>query len=179
MMKEEGKTTTRDELQGIDYISDERLEELGKGYGLDGGGYAFVRPDADSPLRDLGGVVVFDGDWGYFPGVVDGREMLELSVPFIAWRPWSYGTPWPETVPSPWDGEVYRKALTGTLFESDRECPMCEAEGMVLEEEDGKFLECTHCGGTGYVTAEGGDYAVYGLVDASDLEQLAAVGGLV
>lgn len=160
-----------------DVITDERIEELGNGYDLDAGGYAFERLEDDSPLHRLGTVLAFDGDWDYFPCVVDGREMLALSVPVTFWRPCGYDTDWPETVPAPWDGEVYRKAMTGTLHVTERECIWCGAKGKVEVKEGGEFLECTRCEGIGYVMAEGGDFAVYGVVDASDLELLAAVGG--
>ena len=164
-------------------FTDKRIEEIGQGYDLDGGGYEFTRPDKDSPLNKIGRVLVYDGDWDYFPGVVDGREMLALSCPLCVFNPFHWGdpTPWPRTMPAPWVGDVYVLKMEGTLRESEHECSWCEATGKCqLTEDETVLTECERCEGSGYMTAAGGDYAVYGIEDADDLEVLAAaLGGLV
>ena len=157
----------------MSHYTQQELDSLGVGYGLDETEYAFVEPDEGSPLLKIVGVVTYDDDWGYFPSTVDGREMLKLSVPFFAWQPRAVEEPeWPKLMLAPWGtDEVYRLEFTGMLLGTDRECMWCD-DGTQTDNETGEVTECTRCEGDGYVDSPGGPFACYSLHDLSELEQL-------
>lgn len=156
------------------------IEELGYGYGLDGGGYCFEVPE-DGPLAD-GSTLTYDGDFDYFPEVMEGLNR-RIDTVFVAWRPYDLteGYVWPNPIPSEWDdGSVYRVESTGWLNTTDRDCGWCEGTGEYVpaQEDEGTehVEECPRCEGSGYVESVGGIFAVYVLGDPDELEQLAQVG---
>ena len=158
----------------------QRIEELGWGYDLDGGGYAFEEPE-DGPLAD-GETLTYDGDYDYFPCVTEGLNS-SVNVAFVAWRPYDYDEDfvWPNPIPGEWDdGSVYRVESTGWLNTTDRDCSWCEGTGEYIpdREDEGTehVKECPRCEGSGYVESAGGIFAVYVLGEPDELEQLAQVG---
>lgn len=142
-----------------------RLVELGRGYNLDGAGYAFEPADQDDyPALAEMDALVYEGDWEYFPLVFSGKEMEELDCPFVAWLPYDFGdVEWPKSMPSPWSEHQYVIVHTGWLNTTERTCTWCEGAGE----------ECTRCEGMGVVESAGGTVAVYALKDPEPLEVIA------
>ena len=158
----------------------ERLAELSAGYGLDGGGYSFEQaPDA------LPGCVVWDRpDEDYVPWVNDIKRVKrsgysstgEMDSRIYAFLPCGpYGAPsdfaWPKSYV---DGTMtYTLQGSGSLQETDRECgcngrpdPDNGAAGHGPWEYTGSSLDpahpsCPRCEGSGFITSDGGLWAVY------------------
>lgn len=150
--------------QGRSMYTRERIEELGRGYDLDGGGYAFEEPEEE--LRELlpSGALVYDGDWEYFPGFV---EDYGHSCPFFVFLPHCSSATFPSELPSEWRESRYYADRRGILYTTERDCSWCDGEG------EETFEECPRCEGTGLVESAGGLWCLYVLRDIPELELLA------
>lgn len=166
-------------------FSDERLAELGYGYDLDGGGYAFENASGlDGVVQDDSGTLA-----GYFDS--PDHDLALFSVGGFDDLPAVYRT----------EDSRYRRVFRGTLNGSDRPCgcsgclsdspdamPLDRAEiasaidaGAALDPDndgpatgwvwsgdldpDNAFPHCPRCDGDGYVDSEGGEVGLYRLAD--------------
>ena len=154
-------------------FTEARLHELGVGYGLDEGGYAFE----NAPAAVFGPLVAIWGDPDpcYLGLGIPVRDWHERFCHVFVWSPQGYSAQFPTTY-TDGDGDVMNRQWTGTLFCSDRSCNchghMVEGSG-AAGEPDGPFWEytgntmdaphpeCSRCEGTGHVVAEGGNWAIY------------------
>lgn len=150
--------------------SAERLEELSRGYDLDGGGYSFENPSIPE-LAEASAVVWEDPSTEYVPWIHDGVDYDALDCPVYAFRPLGcYCSPeeWPETFES--EGTLYRKVSEGWLHETDRDCWACDSSGTWEDEDTGERHSCGRCGdGEGILTSDGGVWALYA-IDQDALE---------
>jgi len=164
------------------------LETLSIGYGLDGGGYAFERPDPALGLPS-GSVIWDDPDFDYIlgsdmvPHDNRGDTLLFAFLPHVHLYS-DDPSPFPATLAGPWEDTEYRQVCAGYLCDTDRECnchgkreetsgaagePTPDVDGMgwfytgnVMDDPN---PDCERCEGYGYVDSAGGMWAIYAVVD--------------
>lgn len=152
-----------------------RIEQLNNGYGLDGGGYSFENIPSDHPLTDKG-VIWDDPDLDYFLGadIVPHEHRNGLCM-VLVFNVGAVGAP---EFPEYWldsDGDCMLRVCFGWVSETDRECN-CHGEpndvdgcwGFTGDTSDKPYPECDRCDGDGYVTSDGGTWAIYVMTDEDE-----------
>jgi hypothetical protein len=169
------------------------INKLNFGYDLDCGGYSFE--EAPEGLRGLGCFVWDDPDPDSVPWVRDGVDYYAHSCPVYAFAPQDghfRATEWPETYEEGehvpvydeddnhigFEREYVRKRIAdGSLQTTDRDCH-CHGKWVSDDDDpqkqkweftgncmDKPFPQCDRCEGDGYVESQGGEWALYVLVE--------------
>jgi len=156
--------------QQIIVVPPERLSELSISHGLDLGGYEYepVRNEWLIPLAEAGITYVVEIDADTFGGEVlgssreaFGQDVHSMELPVVLFTPsgvFAGERPWPHSLPG-----YYVSVTSGQLNEFDTDC-IC-----VGEDIEGT---CNRCGGDQSIVHEGGDWALYKLVEPPDEESV-------
>lgn len=159
-------------------LSAARLQEISTSHDLDLGGYEYVNVRDDwVPFlrsREIGFVAEIDAD--VFAGEVMGsardffgHNIHSMSLPIILFTPSGHfagNANWPEMLPGGHDeffddnyNGKYKLVDHGVLNEYEHDC-IC-----VGDPDSVSAARCHRCGGRGYLTHEGGDWALYDFVE--------------
>ena len=142
--------------------TDKRINEVGYGYNLDCGGYAFERTEMPGLEHSL----ILDSGLNYVLPYA-GDSVREHDVWMVAFDvgEWQDGT-LPEETTDP-DGDTLVCIARWHTFESEQECGChgnpTEDGGFEFsgDPSDQPYPECPRCHGDGFITSDGGQWAAY------------------